>query len=114
PVPGSRRERRRHGFDEGMEPRRHSTIRFWHLAIFASTALSPSALSARGPRRTLAFNSWARSLIAARSWSVNPLDGLPVVLVVGFWVPLASASLPGAFFSDISGSFSVAFPLPNW
>src|SRR5712692_5828809 len=47
-------------------------------AIFASTAPSPSALSffPRGPRRASAFSSWARSFIAARSWSVNPLDFL--------------------------------------
>src|SRR5207247_8780143 len=38
-------------------------------AIFASTSLSPSALSA--------FSSWARSFIAARSSSVNPLTALP-------------------------------------
>src|SRR5207342_327930 len=36
-------------------------------AIFASRALSPSALAAS------AFSSWARSLIAARSSAVNPL-----------------------------------------
>src|SRR5882762_2348859 len=35
------------------------------VAIFASTALSPSALSA--------FSSWTRSFMAARSSSVNPL-----------------------------------------
>src|SRR3989304_337947 len=43
-------------------------------AIFASTALSPSALSARGPRRADGCRSWARSFIAARSSFVNPLD----------------------------------------
>src|SRR6266511_514363 len=51
-------------------------------AIFASTALSPSALSARGPRRASAFSSWARSFIADRSSSVNPLDFLPLAVVV--------------------------------
>src|SRR3979411_2346398 len=50
-------------------------------AIFASTSLSPSALPARGLRREAAFSSWPRSLIAARSSSVNPLDALPVVLL---------------------------------
>src|SRR5438128_2132276 len=45
-------------------------------AIFASTALSPSALSARRPRRA-AFCSWRCSFIAARSSSVNPLTVLP-------------------------------------
>ena len=53
-------------------------------AIFASTALSPSALPARS-----AFSSWRRSFIAARSSSVNPLDFLPiaVVLLADFCVP---------------------------
>src|SRR4030067_2708112 len=55
-------------------------------AIFASTALSPSALSS--PRRASAFSSWARSLIAARSSSVNPLYFLliAVVLLAAFCV----------------------------
>src|SRR5881398_3442899 len=43
-------------------------------AIFASTSLSPSALSA--------FSSWARSFIAARSSSVNPLTALRVALAL--------------------------------
>src|SRR3989475_7611457 len=51
-------------------------------AIFASTALSPSALSAREPRRAAAFSSWARSFIAARSSSVNPLNVLPIAVVL--------------------------------
>src|SRR6266508_2901337 len=51
-------------------------------AIFASTSLSPSTLPARGPRRAAAFSSWARSLIAARSSSVNPLDALPVTVAL--------------------------------
>src|SRR5207245_1298205 len=45
-------------------------------AIFASTALSPSAFPAA------AFSSWARSFIAARSSSVNPLDVLPLAVVL--------------------------------
>src|SRR5438874_9843968 len=51
-------------------------------AIFASTALSPFALSA--------FNSWTRSFIAARSSSVNPLNFLPiaVALLADFCVSL--------------------------
>src|SRR5438105_5616779 len=51
-------------------------------AIFASTALSPFALSA--------FNSWTRSFIAARSSSVNPLNFLPiaVLLLADFCVSL--------------------------
>src|SRR5215203_1254338 len=52
-------------------------------AIFASTALSPSAfLFARGSRRSSAFSSLARSLIAARSSSVNALDFLTVAVVL--------------------------------
>src|SRR5712692_11502164 len=53
-------------------------------AIFASTALSPSALSA--------FSSWKRSFIAPRSSSVNPLDFLliGVVLLAGFCVPFGA------------------------
>src|SRR3989304_4807614 len=51
-------------------------------AIFASTALSPSSLSARGPRRAAAFSSWARAFIAARSSSVNPLDFLLIAVVL--------------------------------
>src|SRR5207249_8527774 len=62
-------------------------------AIFASTSLSPSALSlfARAP----AFNSWARSFIAARSSSVNPLDFLliAVVLSADFCVPFFAGFL---------------------
>ena len=69
PVPGSRREGRRAGFDE-----RHGAARPWRdpasgiSAIFASTSLSPSAL----PPARAAFSSWARSFIAARSSSVKP------------------------------------------
>src|SRR5437667_4107576 len=53
-------------------------------AIFASTSPSPSALSffPRGPRRASAFTSWARSFIAARSSSVNPLDFLLIAVVL--------------------------------
>src|SRR3989454_2597981 len=60
--------------------------------IFASTALSPSALPARGP----AFSSWTRSLIAARSSSMNPSNFLPVTVV-----PLAAFCVPffGGFLS---------------
>ncbi len=52
-------------------------------AIFASTALSPSAF----------FSSWARSFIAARSSSVNPLDALPAVLLADFCVPFIAGFL---------------------
>ena len=45
--------------------------------------------AARGPRRASAFSSWARSFIAARSSSVNPLDFLriAVALLADFCVP---------------------------
>ena len=49
-------------------------------AIFASRSLSPSALFLLA--RASAFNSWARSFIAARSSSVNPLDFLPLAVVL--------------------------------
>src|SRR5437867_9381369 len=57
-------------------------------AIFASTTLSPSALSARGPRLADVFSSWTRSFIAARSSSVNPVNFLllAVVLLADFCV----------------------------
>src|SRR5207245_6717467 len=57
-------------------------------AIFASTALSPSVLSARGPRSADVFSSWTRSFIAARSSSVNPANFLltAVVLLADFCV----------------------------
>src|SRR5437867_3069434 len=57
-------------------------------AIFARTALSPSALSARGPRPADAFRSWRYSFIAARSSSVNPLNFslTAVVLLADFCV----------------------------
>src|SRR5215475_15155336 len=58
-------------------------------AIFARTSLSPSALSARGPRRADVFSSWACSFIAARSSAVNPPDVLPLVVL----------------FADFCGSF---------
>src|ERR1700681_4727273 len=51
-------------------------------AIFASTALSPSASAARGPRRAAAFSSWTRSFIATRSSSANPLNVLPIAVVL--------------------------------
>src|SRR5262245_51466114 len=55
-------------------------------AIFASTSLSPSAFP---PRER--FSSWARSFIAARSSSVNPVDllALAVVRLAGFFVSFA-------------------------
>ena len=65
-------------------------------AIFASTALSPSALPARGPRRAAAFSSWARSFIAARSSSVNPSNVLSIAVVL---------------LADFCVSFIAGFPL---
>src|ERR671918_206774 len=53
-------------------------------AIFASTSLSPAALSLFA--RASAFSSLARSFIAARSSAVNPLDVLRVVLFADFCV----------------------------
>src|SRR3989449_1775450 len=57
-------------------------------AIFASRALAPSALSARGPRPADAFRSWRYSFIAARSSSVNALNFslIAVVLLADFCV----------------------------
>jgi hypothetical protein len=74
-------------------------------AIFASTALSPSALSVR-PRRASAFNSWRRSLIATRSSPVNPLVFFPVAVVLlgDFCVPFFTGFI-GAF---LSGSLQSA------
>src|SRR6266516_6587959 len=65
-------------------------------AILASTALSPSALSARGPRRAAAFSSWARSFIAPRSSSVNPSNflSIAVVLLADFCVSFIAGFLP--------------------
>src|SRR5438105_7144795 len=57
-------------------------------AIFASTALSSSALPAA------AFSSRARSFTAARSSSVNPLDVFPVAVV---------------FLADVCAAFLAAF-----
>jgi hypothetical protein len=58
-------------------------------AILASTSLSASALSARGPRRAPAFSSRARSYIADRSSAVNTSDVLvvAVVLLADFCLP---------------------------
>src|SRR5437879_6236210 len=72
-------------------------------AIFASTALSPSALSARGPRRAAAFSSWTRSFIATRSSSVNPLNVLPVavLLLADFCVAFVPGFLSAIVFADL-------------
>src|SRR5258708_2487561 len=64
-------------------------------AIFASTALSPSALSAHGPRRAAAFISWTRSFIATRSSSVNPSClFFAVVLLADFCASFIGGFLP--------------------
>jgi hypothetical protein len=78
-----------------MEPLAPGAIRLIS-AIFASTALSPSALSARGPRRAAAFSSLARSFIAPRSSSENPSDVLSVAvaLLAGFCVSFNAGFLP--------------------
>src|SRR5215211_330657 len=73
-------------------------------AIFASTSLSPSALPARGPRRAPAFSSWARSLIAARSSSVNPLDALPVVLLADCCVAVFAGFLSAMRGTSVRGT----------
>src|SRR6266571_1550518 len=91
---------REHITADGETPSRDGTTHLvmsplefmWPAAIFASTALSPSALSARGPGRAAAF-----------------FTAFLVVLLADFCVPFAWASLPGASFSDISVSFLVAF-----
>src|SRR5215204_4995098 len=54
-------------------------------AIFASTSRSPAFLSFF--QRSSAFSSLTRSLIAALSSAVSPLDFLPVVLLAGVRVP---------------------------
>ena len=74
PVPGSRREGWRAGLDDRMEPLGHGAIRFRHLGDLREHGAFPVRLVWHGPRRAAAFSSWARSFIAARSSSVNPLD----------------------------------------
>jgi hypothetical protein len=49
-----------------------------HFGDLREQVAFPSAWPAPGPRRAGAFSSWARSLIAARSSSVNTLDALPL------------------------------------
>ena len=78
PVPGSRREGWRAGFDDRMEPLGHGAIRFRHLGDLREHGAFPVRL----PRAPSAFSSLRRSFIAARSSSVNPLDFLPVAVVL--------------------------------
>src|SRR5947209_13389605 len=68
-------------------------------SIFASTALSPSALSARGPQRADALSSWMRSFIATRSSAVNPLNFLLIDVV---------------FLADFCVSFLGLMEVPDW
>src|SRR5207237_9366218 len=78
-------------------------------ATFASTALSPSPLSARRPQRASAFSSWTRSLIATRSSSVNPFDFFPVAVV--FLGDLCAPFFAGFIvfsFSNLRGSTHAA------
>jgi predicted enzyme related to lactoylglutathione lyase len=96
PVPGFRRE----GWGAGLMiawsrsamARSGSGI----SAILASTAPSPSALPARGPRRASAFSSSVRSFIAARSSSEKPADVLSVAVVplADCCVSVIAGSLP--------------------
>src|SRR5215218_6910280 len=66
-------------------------------AIFASRSLSPSAFFLF--TRASAFSSWARSLIAARSSSVNPLDFFALIVAscagspMSYFLGLRSPSL---------------------
>src|SRR3712207_921527 len=62
-------------------------------AIFASRALSPSAL------RASAFSSWARSRIAARSSAVNPLEALLVVVFADCCLPFLAGFLSAIWVS---------------
>ena len=79
-------------------------------AIFACTALPPAALSACGRLQLLSTLFHRDSFLAALSSTVSPWDFLPVavVLLPDYCVLFARASLPGAFFSDISDSFLAA------
>jgi hypothetical protein len=70
-------------------------------AIFSSTALSPSALPARS-----ALASWARSLIAARSSAVKPLDLLPTAAV-------RSPDFCAAFFAVFLSAIAKHLRAPN-
>src|SRR5713101_7011462 len=64
-------------------------------AILASTSLSPSALSAREPRRPSTFISWTRSCIAAFSSAVNPSYlFLVAVLLADFCLAFTGGFLP--------------------
>jgi len=78
-----------------MEPLGHGTIRCMS-AIFASTSLSPSALSALGPRREAAFSSRACSRIAACSSPMNLVDVLPIAVVLISDLPSVTRAQSGS------------------
>ena len=81
-------------------------------AIFASRSVSPSAFLARGPRRAAAFSSWARSRIAARSSSVNPLDAWVAVRGVDCRVLVLAGFLSViAMLPHVSGRVPADWPL---
>ncbi len=91
PVPEPRQERRRAGFDDRMEPLAHGAIRFRHRGDLREHGAFPVRLVRARAGRGAAF--FAACLVA---------------LLADFCVPFAWASLPGAFFSDISVSILVA------
>jgi len=74
PVPGFRREGWRAGFDDCMEPLAHGAFRFRHLGDLREHGAFPVRLAR--------LQLLARSFIAARSSSVNPLDVLPIAVVL--------------------------------
>jgi hypothetical protein len=84
-------------------------------AIFASTALSPSAWAARRSRRASAFNSWRRSLIATRSSSVNPARSCPVVVVLlgNLRVPFFAGFIVLSFATRLSTPRCFAYSISN-
>src|SRR5438034_1211890 len=81
-------------------------------AIFASTALSPSVLSPRGPGRAAALSSWTRSFIATRSSSVSPLNVLPIA--VGLLADFCVAFLRGFLSAIVSSDLLRAYGAEPW
>jgi hypothetical protein len=106
PVPGSRRQTRRPGRIDGVEPLGERTIRCRYLGDLREQRVLPIRLSLFA--RASAFSSLARSFIAACSSAVNPLDPLSVIVV-----PLADIrGSPRSFVSwlvllrDLAGTMS--------
>ena len=95
PYQSLRREDWRAGFDDRMEPLAHGAIRFRHLGDLREHGALPVRLVRARPRRASAFSSWARSFIATRSSSVNPVDAVPVavLLLADFCVPFFAGFL---------------------